>query len=95
MGRRVGCLTYSRSGFEVEDSRVVIVAGRSALGADNVSISMSMFAQCELSSMLYKYMQNWHTELQTFCAIFNTLVSQRKLSALVLSTLKAGAFLVS
>ena len=59
---------YGRSGFEVEDSRAVTAAGRSALGAGNVSISMSMFAQCELSSMLYKHAKLVYGA-PTFCAI--------------------------
>ena len=46
--------TYGRSGFEVADSRAVIAAGRLALGAGDSSISMSMFARREFSSMLYR-----------------------------------------
>lgn len=35
---------YGRSGFEVEDSRAVIAAGRAAAGACVVSVSVSMIA---------------------------------------------------
>ena len=54
MGRGAGGSTYGRSGFEVEDSRAVIAAGRSTLGTGDVSVSMSIMARREISTMLYK-----------------------------------------
>ena len=49
-----GGLTYGRSGFEVEDSRAVIAAGRSTLGTGDVSVSMSIMARRGISTMLCK-----------------------------------------